>query len=243
VETDAFQLEALRRVSLALLALALLVFLLMRLWSRRHFGAVSPAIIERCHKGYAWSDIAQVYSLVGAEKLSSYRSRLLRFDRLFAGVYGVAATVTGVWVYADGCRGLGERWFALSLIVIGLLSMVFDWLEGSALRRVSLAWQNGAGDDGLRQSLALTASRRTVTKCWLFMLACLQAVWFHVTAVAPQWELTLTLVIGVLLGVFLGRPNPDLPAGARTARPAPPAPAVPAEPVADPAPPAGASPA
>ncbi|WP_342358403.1 hypothetical protein [Terrarubrum flagellatum] len=212
VETDGFQLEVLRRVSLALLALALAVYVLMKLWGRRRFGHASPTIIEACHKGYAWSDIDQVYRAAGADKLAAYRSRQLRFDRLFALIYGVAATVTGVWVYADGCRGLGERWFALSLIAIGLLAMIFDWLEGSALRRVTLAWQkahDGAETD-LRPELALSASRRTVTKFWLFLVAFLQVVWFHVTAISPTWDLTTALACGLIAGVFLGKPNPDL---------------------------------
>ncbi len=220
VETDGYQIEALRRVSLALLALALGVFILMKLWGRRRFGATSPTIIEACHKGYAWTDIDRVYSAAGPDKLGAYRSRQLRLDRLFALIYGVAATVTGVWIYADGCRGIGERWFAASLIAIGLLAMLFDWLEGSALKRVTLAWEEAskAGGD-LRESLALTASRRTVTKFWLFLVACLQAVWFHVTAVTVGWELALALVCGLVAGIFLGKPNPDLPADAP--RPAP----------------------
>ncbi|MET0605338.1 MAG: hypothetical protein ABWZ80_02690 [Beijerinckiaceae bacterium] len=209
-----YQLEALRRVSLALLALALGVFILMRLWGRRRFGPLSPTIVEACHKGYAWSDIDRVYAAAGHEKLAVYRSRQLPFDRLFALIYGVAATVTGVWVYADACRGIGERWFALSLIAIGLFAMLFDWLEGSALRRVTLAWEEATKGGDLRQSLALTASRRTVTKFWLFLIACLQAVWFHVTELAPSWELALALVCGLVAGVFLGKPNPDLPAAA-----------------------------
>lgn len=211
VQTDDFQIEALRRISLALLALAFGVYVLMRFWGRRRFGHASPAIIENCHKGYAWSDIDRVYVAAGSAKLAVYRSRQLRFDRVFALIYGVAATVTGVWVYADGCRGLGERWFALSLIAIGLLAMLFDWLEGSALKRVTLAWEHADKQGGeLHESLALTASRRTVTKFWLFLVALLQAAWFHVTAVAPTWDLGLALVCGLVAGVFLGKPNPDL---------------------------------
>lgn len=232
VETDDFQIEVLRRVSLALLALALGVFVLMRVWGARRFGRASPTVIENCHKGYGWSDIDKVYLAAGAAKLAVYRSRQLRFDRLFALIYGVAATVTGVWVYADGCRGLGERWFALSLILIGLLAMVFDWLEGSALKRVTLAWEKAHGGGGdLPDDLALTASRRTVIKFWLFLTALLQAVWFHVTAVAPSgWDVALALVCGLAAGVFLGKPNPDLRVVSEPE--AAPAPARPPEPAA-----------
>lgn len=230
VQTDDFQIEALRRISLALLALALGVWVLMRLWGRRRFGAESPTIIENCHKGYAWSDIDKVYRAAGPEKLAAYRSKQLRFDRVFALIYGVAATVTGVWVYADGCRGLGERWFALSLIAIGLFAMLFDLLEGGALKKVTLAWEqaNKSGGD-LFEPLALTASRRTVTKFWLFLIAFLQAAWFHITAVAPGWELALGLACGLIAGVFLGKPNPGLPA-VRVVKPAAAAPGSPPEP-------------
>lgn len=211
VETNDFQLEALRRVSLALLALALAVFVLMRIWGWRRFGHASPTIIENCHKGYAWSDIDKVYLAAGPAKLALYRSRQLLFDRVFALIYGVAATVTGAWVYSDGCRGLGERWFALSLIAIGLLAMVFDWLEGSALKRIAAGWERAHKSGGeLEQQLALTASRRTVIKFWLFLVALLQAFWFHATALFPTWGLTLALICGLVAGVFLGKPNPDL---------------------------------
>lgn len=232
VETNDFQIEVLRRVSLALLALALGFYVLMRVWGARRFGHASPTIIENCHKGYAWSDIDKVYLAAGPAKLAVYRSRQLPFDRLFALIYGVAALVTGAWIYADGCRGLGERWFGLSLILIGLFAMVFDWLEGGALKRVTLAWEkahNSGGD--LPQELALTASRRTVIKFWLFLTALLQAIWFHVTAVAPPgWDVALALACGLAAGVFLGKPNPDLrvvnePDAAPDAKPAPSQPA------------------
>jgi hypothetical protein len=211
VETDGFQLEVLRRVSLALLALALAVYVLMKLWGARRFGHASPTVIEGCHKGYAWSDIDKVYRAAGPDKLAAYRSRQLRFDRLFALIYGVAATVTGVWVYADGCRGLGERWFALSLIAIGLFAMIFDWLEGSALRRVTRAWEKAHNSGAeIHPELALSASRRTVTKFWLFLVALLQVIWFHITAVSPTSDLAIALACGLIAGVFLGKPNPDL---------------------------------
>ena len=126
--------------------------------------------MENCHKGYGWTDIDRVYSVVGKDQLATYRKRHVLFDSVFALVFGIATVITAVWAFEDGCRTIGERWFALSLIVIGLAAMIFNWLENSALSRTALAWIDaveGRHTD-LHASLARTASRRTVTKMWLF---------------------------------------------------------------------------
>ncbi len=67
----------------------------------------------------------------------------------------------------------------------------------------------------MQESLARTASNRTVAKAWLLMLALLQCVWFHVTAVVGGQEVAMALVCGLVAGVMLGKPNPDLPPAMR----------------------------
>lgn len=225
VQTNGFEMEALRRIALLFLAVAFGVWLLLFFWRRSTFGAISPAILEYCHKGYGWTDIDRVYAACGKEKLQTYRQRHVLFDSIFALIFGIATVMTGVWAFEDGCRSIGERWFALSLIIIGLAAMVFNWLENSALSRTALAWVDaveGRKTD-LQESLARTASRRTVTKEWLFLLAALQCFWFHVTAFLPGLDMLLALLCGLAAGVMLGKPNPDLPV-----RPAPAATAMPA---------------
>ncbi|MGL4322687.1 MAG: hypothetical protein ACRCTD_01505, partial [Beijerinckiaceae bacterium] len=173
VQTNGYEMEALRRISLLFLSLSLGLWVLLFFWRRSAFNPVSPAILENCHKGYGWTDIDRVYSVVGKDQLATYRKRHVLFDSVFALVFGIATVITAVWAFEDGCRTMGERWFALSLIIIGLAAMIFNGLENSALSRTALAWIDaveGRHTD-LHASLARTASRRTVTKMWLFVLA------------------------------------------------------------------------
>lgn len=219
VQTNSYEMEALRRIALLFLAVSFGIWLLMVFWRRSNFGNVSPAILENCHKGYGWTDIDQVYRASGKDKLESYRKRHVVIDSIFALVFGIATLITAVWAFEDGCRSIGERWFALSLIIIGLAAMIFNWLENSALSRTSLAWLDAVEgrQTELQESLARTASRRTVTKEWLFILAALQCLWFHVTAFVPGLEVQISLLCGLLAGVMLGKPNPDLPVQAKKA--------------------------
>ncbi|MGL5734892.1 MAG: hypothetical protein ACRCYS_08495, partial [Beijerinckiaceae bacterium] len=203
VQTDSYQLEVLRRIALAFLAVSLGVWLLLHYWRRSTFGDVSPHLLERCHKGYGWADIDRVYSVVGKDKLESYGGRYILGDSIFALLFGIATVITGVWAFEDGCRSVGERWFALSLILIGLLAMLFNWLENGALKRTALAWRDAVEgrQTDLQESLARTASNRTVAKAWLFMLAVLQCLWFHVTSVVGGVEVAMALLCGLIAGV------------------------------------------
>lgn len=223
VQTSGFELEALRRIALLFLAVSFGVWLLLYFWRRSAFGNASPAILENCHKGYGWTDIDQVYSVVGKEKLEPYRKRHVIFDSIFALLFGIATVMTGAWAFEDGCRTIGERWFALSLIVIGLAAMIFNWLENSALSRTALAWTDAVEgrQTDLHESLSRTASRRTVSKVWLFVLAALQCLWFHFTAWVPGYEVQISLLCGLIAGIMLGKPNPDLPASVKKALAAP----------------------
>ncbi len=79
--------------------------------------------------------------LTGCIPLSARQARSVWHSRHIVGDSAFASAVWprdadhGVWAFEDGCRSVGERWFALSLIAIGPARMLFNWLENGALKR------------------------------------------------------------------------------------------------------------
>lgn len=204
------------RWALAALVAVLLSFgllLALHVLFRTPKGEVDPGLLESCHRGYDWEDVAKVFARTKPDALLQYRDRRIAFDKLFAMSFAAAGSLTGLMILLNPCGLRGERWLAFALIILSIGSAIIDWLEGSLLARLIDRFRSEGGQVmASLKDVVEKASRRTVLKFVFYAPALLLLLWFHLTWWLPgAFAEILTFAVGVLGGYLYGRPNPRVP--------------------------------